>query len=268
MSSESPSEFKHKYNSTHNIKNVKRSGAGLRVVVSCKECGDIESVTASRVRAGKKKFCSSSCSQLYIENESVDLSNSNATSYIGGVYVGDGSIGRYNGENVFRLNTIDKKFRDEAEAALSELGFNTYSSSYHPESDNESEIFFVRIRSMRIVKYLENNFSKCDPEVIKSGLHSKVDKSYFIKGFYESEGSACEDRYDIRMSQKNKGPLVAVSDLLDDLGFDSNIYAYTNTNEEPIHILQIIGGRDERLRFFEEFNPVIRNEKDEIITKI
>lgn len=267
MSGESPSEFKDKYSNTHNIKNVKRSGPGLRVDISCKECGEIQSVTASRVRAGKKVFCSHSCKQLYIENKTVDLSNSKAISYIGGVYVGDGSIGRYNGENVFRLNTIDKKFRDEVEAALSELGFNTYCSSQHKKHDNRSELFFVRIRSLRIVEYLENNFSKSDSKLIKSGLDSKIDKSYFIKGFYESEGSASEDIYDIRMSQKNKGPLVAVSDMLDDLGFDSNIHAYTNTNGEPIHILKILGGKHERHRFFEQFNPVIRNNKSEIIRK-
>lgn len=254
------------YGDDYNIVGVTRNGSGYKVDLECEECGDRYTVGMYRVRAGQKKYCSSSCAQIHTQNKGIDMSDGVVMAYLGGVYVGDGSVGRYDGENAFRVNTIDKELRDEISSKLELVGCNTYKDYQDPKQENHSRIYYVRVRSKRFCDYLEDKFSKNNGIVNYLNIGGSEEEIKFIKGFYESEGTY-DGKYNLSMSQKNKSVLDSVKLMLQDLGYESSIYRYEQPGSqteregpEHIHILKLLGGKTEINRFMGEVNPIIRND--------
>lgn len=248
-------DIRERYGEQYDIVNIRRKRGGYEVDLNCLNCGKEYTVTMSRVRAGQKMFCSTSCSGKY--DSDLILDNNRILSYLGGVYVGDGHVGRYENETLFRLNTVDEIFRDKVKDKLEQLNLNTYCFSQKPKKKNHRKLYCVRVRSVPFCDYLETNFSK--DNCITNALSVKTDimERQFICGFYESEGSY-DGEYAITMSQKNIEVLEAVKIFLNDLNFKANIYDY-RSSEHNMCILRITGGKKYRKRFFEEIDPIIRN---------
>lgn len=231
---------------------ISRNG-GFSVQMRCQECGKTTMHPLSRVREGKGRFCSRDCFHNYFrENLSwihLNLSKEKEFAYIGGVYCGDGSsYYQPNNENyITKLEVTSKEFRDSFARALKAVGCHVYTSSRKRTTGygkGPVTYYLARASSKELHEVLAKHFK--DRKSVLSFLSTNDEKSEFIRGLYESDGSH------FQLSNGKKWIIQVYQKCLEDLGIDSGI----TTSDKEFRLF--LKGKNSARRFIETINPVIK----------
>jgi len=185
------------------------------------------------------------------------LTSSTSLAYILGVIFGDGYISIYKRDDgtsyKIGLNVKEKKFALEFMSALRQIGLN-------PNMCFDSKYFYrVSCANKVFVEWFKN-------QTLNDVKHFiEVDKFfiiYFIKGFYESEGTCIKGRNLIRISNTNCKLLNLISTLLSKLKIESKIngpYIRNTAYSKNVHEYQLnINKQKDSEKFLKLINPCIK----------
>jgi len=170
--------------------------------------------------------------------------------YVIGVILGDGNIGHY----LVRLRTTTLQFNKSYAKALDKIGVDskTVYISYRKQWNTYT-------CSIEFADWLKN-LNLRDIEKIVTTDKDKVIS--FIRGFYESEGSA-KKWYNVvyvTMSNSNKNLIKLLHRLVSMAGFKTSIHkTFDKRHNSYMYCLYILGSSKEKLDFLKLINPCIKN---------
>lgn len=170
--------------------------------------------------------------------------------YIIGVILGDGNIRRY----LVRLRTKTLPFNKVFEQALKKIGINSKTVYVSPRKQ-----WNTYICSVEFATWLKNLTLQ---KVEKIVTRSKKNVTAFIRGFYESEGSAKKwyNAVHIIISNSNKKLIKLLNNLVNNLGFKtSTLKDFDKRRDSYMYRLCILGGSQEKLKFLNLIKPCIKN---------
>jgi intein-encoded DNA endonuclease-like protein len=240
----------------------------MKEIAKEKECS-IGGVDYLMRKYGIKKRNRSEVSFLLYQDENerdkimkveVNLQPSKDLAYILGVLVGDGWVGyRYS----IGLGSTSKEFAESFANALKNIGLhpNIYlepKEHFQKRSPNANDLWRVIAYSRQFYKW----YKDLNLEKIKEVINGyEVD---FVRGFYESEGS-CRFRGnspEVGIHNTNRDLIIFVSGLLTGMGFNLSLnvqrYSRLKPNRKDCFSLHVLGKREEKLKFLETINPIIK----------
>jgi len=186
----------------------------------------------------------------FIRSVYPNLDPSPQLSYVIGVIIGDGCVSKYDGKYSIILNVTDKPFALCFQQALQRLGLHPWVTSGLPKAK--------RKRCFRVTA-MSNIFGEWFNS-LRGDKISVIASSYpidFLRGFYESEGTASPKRVCLVNTELWKVELA--KELVESAGFRSSLYNYPRLPPaKTAYELHIIGGKAERLKFLTMINPCIK----------
>ncbi|MBE8539411.1 LAGLIDADG family homing endonuclease [Geoglobus acetivorans] len=222
--------------------------------LSVRDCAKIFRCSATTIRQYLKKY------HIPLRElggvADVNLKPSKELAYILGVIFGDGYVGHTKkyGDRFIQLKVIDKQFADEFVVNLRRIGLKPYMKTIKPKKPNWKKIYYVRARSKQFYEW----YKSLDLKTIETEYLINDDfRKEFIRGFYESEGHRAHSN--IQMYNTNLKLLKLIKAQLEKLGFKVSIKTYTRRNRKPEHVLTVLGGKKEVLRFIQIINPITKN---------
>jgi len=168
-----------------------------------------------------------------LQNKDIDRD----LAYILGVLMGDGHLS----QRRTVLSAIDKEFVENFKDSLER--WSKYKARFF--SRNIKVSGKIKRRKIQWVCYLDSvEIEKFLKSFNISDLRKPEYKVYFIRGFFDSEGSFSKD-YELIAYNKDYGKVKFVNKLLNDLGLDNRIKKYTvkNIKDDSIlyYYLKVIG---------------------------
>jgi len=229
------------------------------VTSTCRICGKVFPVSPSYLKRGRYKCCSLKCMREYQAKFRrfvyPNLEPSPQLSYTIGVLIGDGCLNKYRGKYNLILNVVDGEFALSFKRALQDLGLHPRLNLGTPK---EGERKHFRITAM----------SKTFGEWFRALSNEKVFSiatSYpldFLRGFYESEGTASQHR--VCFSNTEKWKLDLTNQLIESLGFQASLYTSLRlAPAKTAYELNLLGGKGKQLEFLSLVNPCIKRGRHE-----
>lgn len=203
------------------------------------------------------------------------LTPSPELAYVLGVLFGDGTVAKCKYENKklgkkgyrynIRLAVVEKRFAEEFMNALEKLGLHP-KLYFAPRSSNEKMICDpTKVKPRWVVIAQSKKFFEFFKSLTIDRLENIVKgyEPYFIKGFYESEGSIDRSpkEYRVRIVNTNKELIMLIKQMLERLGFKPTIYTQYyvwNNEKKQVYVIQLYGDKQAK-RFFKIIKPCIRN---------
>jgi hypothetical protein len=225
----------------------------------CQICGKVFPVSPSYLKNGKYKCCSLQCMRIYQAKfrRSVypKLEPSPQLSYVIGVLIGDGCISQYRHRsgkyswNVI-LSVTDEAFALSFRQALLDLGLHPRLSLSKRDSTRKN-CFRVTAFSKSFVEWFD---------ALSEEQLARVVSKYpieFLRGFYESEGTASQHR--VCLVNTDVWKLEIARQLIESLGFQTSLLNYPRLPPAKTpYELHILGGQNEQFRFLSLLNPCIK----------
>jgi intein-encoded DNA endonuclease-like protein len=186
-------------------------------------------------------------------------------SYILGVLLGDGTIGRYGKKHYdysARLKVKDREFAESFASALRIIGLHPNLRKVNLNNPNWHDCWLVSVRSKALYFWFK---SVSLQKLLESNHHYQIS---FLRGFFESEGCFYPHRYfDKRrgrfyekyvtnISNNNENLALLVYNLVQKMGFRPNIRYNRNKNGTRNYIVYL-SRKDEVKSFLEVLNPCI-----------
>lgn len=229
------------------------------VTSTCCICGKVFPVSPSYLKQGRYKCCSLECRgkhrSKFIRFVYPNLEPSQQLSYVIGVLIGDGCVSKYNGKYNIILNVTDETFALSFKRALRELGLHPWLNSAIPR--NKSRKYF-RVTAMS--KTFGEWLNALTKEQISLAAHKYP--TDFLKGFYESEGTASQHRVCIVNTDVWKLEIAKL--LIESLNFKTSLYSYSRLlPAKTAYELHILGGRSEQSKFLSLIEPCIKRGRHE-----
>lgn len=176
-----------------------------------------------------------------------NLEPSPVLSYILGVLAGDGWVVRVSKSGTYRvgLHNSRKAFADEFAKALENIGLHCNIFPYINRGWGSKLMYRVQASSRMFVDWYDS-LSLADVRGIECPRE-------FIKGFFQSEGSVCDDY--VRMYNNNRNLLEMIAEMGEGLGFNFHLYTYTRKANKYVprtriaYLLDVHGGRQKRNEF-------------------
>lgn len=204
------------------------------------------------------------CTEKYIVQPNTKMSETLA--YILGVIKGDGYFTKAKGSWLVGLHVAEKSFAEKFQLCLRKLNFNPSKIRVSKQISkvNKKETVFYRVNAysnkfhdfyknlscVKIFQLIKNN-----DELIYS----------FIRGFYESEGSARKrERHgvEITLSNTENDLIELIGRLLKRINITYSVTSREqNKNWKKSYHIRILGASDSKIKFMNKLNPIIKNLK-------
>jgi hypothetical protein len=219
-----------------------------------KETLEIKKTFPNRTyNAIKQKASKLGLKRKFWEKKLINFQPSPQTSYILGVMVGDG----YTWRRSIELHVKNKNFADMFAENCTKLGLHVWKGI---DSHNLNIVKAYSASLAYRIKDITSNTEK---------FYNFV-KDYpvdFIRGFFDSEGTAIKGYHDgylyycCTMCNTKKELLDLVKILAEKIGFKSSIRISRKGNQKlkTLYQLTILGGSKEAIRFIEMIKPVAKN---------
>lgn len=170
--------------------------------------------------------------------------------YIIGVILGDGNVEHY----IVRLRTTTLPFNRSFAKALKRIGVNSKTVYASPR-----EKWNTYVCSVEFATWLKNLTLKKIEEIVTSDKKSII---AFIKGLYESEGSA-KRWYRvvyISISNSNRKLIKLLDKLVTIIGFKTSIRkSFDKRYNSYMYHLHLLGSSQEKLKFLKLTKPCIKS---------
>lgn len=224
------------------------------VTSTCCICGKVFPVSPSYLKLGKYKCCSRECADKYrsrfIRYVYPNLDPSPPLSYVIGCIIGDGCVSKYRGKYNIILNVTDEPFALSFQQALQMLGLHPWVTSGVPKGRSKKH-FRVTAGSNTFGDWFKS-LGVDEISVIASRFPTD-----FLRGFYESEGTASPKRVCLVNTELWK--LALAKELIESAGFRTSLYTYPRLPPaKTAYELHILDGISKRLEFLSLIKPCIK----------
>jgi intein-encoded DNA endonuclease-like protein len=180
-------------------------------------------------------------------------------SYIVGTVLGDGNVGHY----LTRLRTTTLSFNESFAESLKKVGVESKTVYNNPR-----ESWNTYVCSVEFAKWLKN---LTIDDIRNNVINNKKRMIEFIRGFYESEGSA-KKWYNVvyvEMANTNKEILDLIEEFIKKLGFGCTIRrGYDKRYDSYIYRLSLLGPSQTKLKFLKLIKPVIKGKPKQYPKKL